>query len=107
MEQKQVYKGALSTMVKIIDWTSINKAISDKIGEQVECRLGKGLIENVEAIFNKELGYEEIKSLPKLTGELEKDRVIFEGAVRNFFMKPESITRQSLISYGIHLKNLF
>jgi len=63
MEQKQVYKGALSTMVKIIDWTSINKAISEKIGEEVECRLGKGLIENVEAIFNKEIAQTEIKSI--------------------------------------------
>lgn len=51
--------------------------------------------------------YDEIKSLPKLTGELEKDKFIFENAVRNFFMKPGSITRQSLISYDIHFKNLF
>jgi hypothetical protein len=51
--------------------------------------------------------YDEIKSLPKLTGELEKDKVIFENAVRNFFMKPDSITRQSLISYDIHFKSLF
>ena len=51
--------------------------------------------------------YDEIKSLPKLTGELEKDKVIFENTVRNFFMKPDSITRQSLISYDIHFKSLF
>ena len=51
--------------------------------------------------------YDEIKSLPKLTGELEKDKVIFENAVRNFFMKPDSITRQSLISYDIHFNSLF
>jgi hypothetical protein len=61
--QKSVKKGALDLKVKIIDWTPINKAISDKVGEQVECRLGKGFIEGVEAIFDKELGYEEIKSL--------------------------------------------
>ena len=51
--------------------------------------------------------YDEIKSLTKLTGELEKDKVIFENTVRNFFMKPDSITRQSLISYDIHFKSLF
>jgi hypothetical protein len=51
--------------------------------------------------------YDEIKSLPKLTGELEKDKLIFENAVRNFFMKPNSITRQSLISYDIHFNSLF
>lgn len=62
-KQKSVRKGALDLKVKIIDWTPINKAISDKVGEQVECRLGKGFIEGVEAIFDKELGYEEIKSL--------------------------------------------
>lgn len=39
--QKSVKKGALNLKVKIIDWTPINKAISDKVGEQVECRLGK------------------------------------------------------------------
>jgi hypothetical protein len=61
--EKKVFKGALSTMVKIIDWTSINKAISEKICEEVECRLGKGLIENVEAIFDKEIGQTEIKSI--------------------------------------------
>jgi hypothetical protein len=63
MKTKQVKKGALDLKVKIIDWTPINKAISDKVGEQVECRLGKGFIEGVEAILDKELGYEEIKSL--------------------------------------------
>lgn len=63
MKTKQVKKGALNLKVKIIDWTPINKAISDKVGKQVECRLGKGFIEDVEAIFNKELGYEEIKSI--------------------------------------------
>jgi hypothetical protein len=62
-KQKSVKKGALNLKVKIIDWTPINKAISDKVGQQVECRLGKGFIEDVEAVFNKELGYEEIKSL--------------------------------------------
>ena len=61
--QKSVKKGALNLKVKIIDWTPINKAISDKVGKQVECRLGKGFIGDVEAVFDKELGYEEIKSL--------------------------------------------
>lgn len=61
-KQKSVKKGALDLKVKIIDWTPINKAISDKVGQQVECRLGKGFIKDVEAFFNKELGYEEIKS---------------------------------------------
>ncbi len=51
--------------------------------------------------------YQEIKSLPKLTGYLDNDKIIFENAVRNFFMKPDSITRQSLTSYDIHFKNLF
>ena len=63
MKTKKVKKGALDLKVKIIDWTPINKAISDKVGKQVECRLGKGFIEDVEAVFNKELGYKEIKSL--------------------------------------------
>jgi len=51
--------------------------------------------------------YNEISSLPKLIGELEQDKIIFEDAVINFFYAPDSITRQSLISYDIHFKSLF
>lgn len=50
--------------------------------------------------------YDEILSLPKLTGDLEKDKIIFENIVRNFFMKPQSITRQSMHSYDIYF-NIF
>lgn len=50
--------------------------------------------------------YNEILSLPKLIGDLEQDKIIFENAVRNFFFKPESITRQSIMSYDIHF-NMF
>lgn len=62
MKTKKVKKGALDLKVKIIDWTPINKAISDKVGKNVECRLGKGFIEDVEAIFNKEYAFKEVKS---------------------------------------------
>jgi hypothetical protein len=62
MRTKNVYKGSLNTMVKIIDWTEINKAISKSVGEDVECRIGTGIIQDVEAIFEK--GHEqEIKSI--------------------------------------------
>lgn len=63
MKTRQVKKGSLNLKVKIIDWTPINKAISEHVGEEVECRLGKGFIEDVEAIFDKEYGEKEIKSL--------------------------------------------
>jgi hypothetical protein len=63
MKTKQVKKGALDLKVKIIDWTPINKAISEHVGEEVECRLGKGFIENVEAIFDTDYAEKEIKSL--------------------------------------------
>jgi hypothetical protein len=39
MRTKNVYEGSLNTMVKIIDWTEINKAISKSVGEDVECRM--------------------------------------------------------------------
>ena len=62
MKTKNVYKGSLNTMVKIIDWTEINKAISKSVGEDVECRIGTGIIQDVEAVFEK--GHEqEIKSI--------------------------------------------
>lgn len=63
MKTKEVYKGSIDLNVKIIDWTPINKAISDRVGEEVECRVGDGLIEDIEAIFDKEHGQVEIKSL--------------------------------------------
>lgn len=63
MKTKEVFKGAIDLKVKIIDWTPINKAISERVGEEVECRIGNGLIEDVEAIFDKEYEQVEIKSL--------------------------------------------
>ena len=63
MKTRKVRKGALDLMVKVIDWSPINKTISDAVGKQVECRLGNALIENVEAIFDKEYEIVETKSL--------------------------------------------
>jgi hypothetical protein len=63
MKQKNVYKGAIDLKVKIIDWSAINKIISEKVGKDVECRVGKGFIEDVEAVFDEKMGYEEIKSI--------------------------------------------
>lgn len=50
--------------------------------------------------------YNEILQLPKLSGELEKDKVIFEGAVRNFYLKPDSSTRQLINIYDTYRKSL-
>jgi hypothetical protein len=50
-------------MVKIIDWSPINKKISEAVGREVECRIGKGFIEDVEAIFDREYSEMEIKSI--------------------------------------------
>lgn len=63
MTVKEVYKGALETEVSLIDWTPINKAISEKIGVEVECRVGNGIIMNVTAIFDKDLGVEETEHI--------------------------------------------
>ena len=51
--------------------------------------------------------YQEIKSLPKLTGDLDNDKVIFENTVINIFMNPSNTTRQSILLYDIHFKSLF
>lgn len=51
--------------------------------------------------------YNEILSLPKLIGDFDKDKIIFEDAVRNFILCPSSITRQSIITYSGHFKDLF
>jgi hypothetical protein len=63
MKTKLVRQGSIDLMVKIIDWSPINKKISESVGQEVECRIGKALIENVEAIFDKEYDEVEIKSL--------------------------------------------
>ena len=62
MKQKQVYRGAIDLKIKVIDWTKINEIISNKVQQDVECRLGNGFIEDVEAIFDKDSPLE-IKSL--------------------------------------------
>ena len=51
--------------------------------------------------------YNEILSLPQLIGDLENDKIILEKAVRGFFMRPDSITRQSITGYDIRFKDLF
>lgn len=63
MKKKEVYKGAIYLRVKIIDWTPINKVISERVGEEVECRIGNGFIGDIEAIFDKEYEQIEVKSL--------------------------------------------
>ena len=62
MKQKQVYRGAIDLKIKVIDWTKINEVISNKVQQDVECRLGNGFIEDIEAIFDKDSSLE-IKSL--------------------------------------------
>jgi hypothetical protein len=61
--EKEVYQGSIDSMVKIIDWTPINKAISKAVGQDVECRLGKGFFPKVNAIFDKKLQSEEVRSI--------------------------------------------
>jgi hypothetical protein len=58
MKQKQVYRGAIDLKIKVIDWTKINEVISNKVQQDVECRLGNGFIEDVEAIFDKDSSLE-------------------------------------------------
>lgn len=55
MKKKEVYYGALHTKVQLIDWTPINEVMSKSIGFDVETRLGKGFIPDVEADFNNYL----------------------------------------------------
>ena len=63
MKQRRVYRGAIDLKIKVIDWTKINEVISNKVQQDVECRLGNGFIENVEAIFDKDLNHKETKSI--------------------------------------------
>jgi len=63
MRSKNVHRGSIDLKIKVIDWTKINQAISKDVGQEVECRLGNGFIENVEAIFDDEIVGVEIKSL--------------------------------------------
>lgn len=54
--KKEVYQGAIHTMVQIIDWTPINEKIRKATGRPIECRLGNGYIPDVTAIFNENYG---------------------------------------------------
>ena len=65
------------------------------------CQLFPSELKNATRDFYT-VQYNEIKSLPKLVGDFEQDKVILEDALRNWFCKPNSITRQSLNSYDIH-----
>ena len=56
MKEKEVLVGSIETWVKIVDWTPINRIISQKVGVEVECRIGNGLIQNVSAIFKEDEG---------------------------------------------------
>ena len=69
-------------------------------------QLFPGELENAKRDFYTRQ-YQEIKSLPELTGDLDSDKNIFENAVRKFFMAPEGIVRQSMLLYDILIKNLF
>jgi hypothetical protein len=52
--KKEVFNGAKDTMVQIVDWTYINEKISEAVGFKVECRMGKGYIPSVTAVFEKD-----------------------------------------------------
>lgn len=49
--------------------------------------------------------YEQILSLPKLTGNLEEDKVIFEDVLRNQMYESYSPVRNGLILYDIYFRN--
>ncbi len=63
MKTKLVRQGSIDLKVKIIDWSPINKKVSEAVGQEVECRLGNAFIEDIEAVFDKEHEIVEIKSL--------------------------------------------
>lgn len=48
--------------------------------------------------------YEQILNLPKLSGDIEKDKVFFYEIIRNEFFKQESPVRNCLILYYIYFK---
>ena len=81
MKTKEVYKGAIYLRIKVIDWTPINKIISERVGQEVECRIGNGLIEDVQAIFDKESEQVEVKSLI-----IDKECCGLDSDTRNFYV---------------------
>lgn len=61
--KKEVYQGAIATKVQIIDWSKINKKISDTVGYEVECRVGDAYIPKITGIFDKDKNVEETRSM--------------------------------------------
>ena len=51
--------------------------------------------------------YTELLTLPKLSGDLNSDLIIFEGVIRNIIYAPNGSIRQCIILYDIHLNRLF
>lgn len=82
MKEKEVMVGSIETMVKIIDWTAINKIISKRVGKNVECRIGNGIIMNVCAIFDKDTQVEENRHIiidAECIGTTDERRNIFSS----------------------------
>lgn len=52
--KKEVAKGAIETMVHIIDWTPLNKIFSKACKGKVEIKMGTGFIPDVTAIFEED-----------------------------------------------------
>ena len=48
--------------------------------------------------------YEQILNLPKLSGDIEKDKILFYDIIREEFFKQESPVRNGLILYYIYFK---
>jgi hypothetical protein len=55
--KKEVAKGAIDTMVQIIDWTPLNKILSKACKGDVEIKMGTGYIPDVTAIFDEDEDY--------------------------------------------------
>lgn len=82
--------------------TAYKYDILDWIWFLILLQLFENEIKNIKDIYTGK--YEQIINLPKLTGELEKDKVIFEQVIRNEFYKQESPVRNAKILYYIYFK---
>lgn len=84
------------------------RVINDWVWYLVTCQLFPNEMKNAISGNSRNLydgRYEQIISLPKLTGDIEEDKKILSYVIKEHFFKSESPVRNGLMLYDIYMKN--
>lgn len=84
------------------------RIINDWVWYLVTCQLFPNEMKNAISGNSRNLydnRYEEIISLPNLTGDIEEDKKILSYVIKEHFFKSESPVRNGFMLYDIYMKN--